>query len=236
MSASRSPTLAPESWREAARLTAMVDLPPPPFPEPTAITCFTPGTILSREPRLNAARTLEVIFRSTAVTPGRLPTSSWAWVWKRSRTGQAGVVSSNVKLTRPWSLTSRSLIMPRLTTSRPRSGSLIADRTLRISSLLGTEDHRCSQGEDSDQGEQRDHYGVETDSGNCARTARSHSHVPSCLDQGRGDSDHRERPEREPRQLAGYSAGRAHGDEEDDDQRELERREVSVRLVEPAEA
>src|SRR5213592_3566492 len=91
MSASRSPTFAPESWREAARLTAMVDLPTPPFPEPTAITCFTPGTILSREPRLNAARTLEVIFRSTADTPGRLPTSSWAWVWKRSRTGHAGV-------------------------------------------------------------------------------------------------------------------------------------------------
>src|SRR5437773_1574361 len=147
MSASRSPTLAPASWSEAARLTAMVDLPTPPFPEPTAITCFTPGTVLSREPPLNAARTLEVIFRSTAVTPGRLPTSSWAWVWKRSRTGQAGVVSSNVKLTRPWSLIARSLIMPRLTTSRPRSGSLIADRAASTSSLLGTEDHRGSHGQ-----------------------------------------------------------------------------------------
>src|SRR5207247_1654769 len=37
----------------------------------------------------------------------------------------AGVVSSKVKLTRPCWLTSISLIMPRLTTSRPRSGSLI---------------------------------------------------------------------------------------------------------------
>src|SRR5213083_1766436 len=106
MSASRSPTLAPESWREAARLTAMVDLPTPPFPEPTAITCFTPGTILSREPRLNAARTLEVIFRSTADTPGRLPT---------------------------------------------RSGSRIADSAVRTSSLLGTENHRRSHREDTEQ-------------------------------------------------------------------------------------
>src|SRR6266513_1541205 len=155
MSASRSPTLAPASWSEAARLTAMVDLPTPPFPEPTAITCFTPGTVLSREPPLNAARTLEVIFRSTAVTPGRLPTSSLAWVWKRSRTGQAGVVSSNVKLTRPWSLIARSLIMPRLTTSRPRSGSLIAESTPRTSSLLGTEDHRRPHGEHRDQDQHR---------------------------------------------------------------------------------
>src|SRR2546429_9656931 len=184
MSASRSPTLAPESWREAARLTAMVDLPTPPFPEPTAITCFTPGTILSPEHRLNAARTLEVIFRSTADTPGRLPTSSWAWVWKRSRTGHAGVVSSNVKLTRPWSLMARSLIMPRLTTSRPRSGSLIADSTVKTSSLLGTEDHRSAQRQDAHQDQERNRDGVQADPRQGGRSARSHhAHLAARADQ-----------------------------------------------------
>src|SRR5213080_5460972 len=203
MSASSSPTEAPLLRRAAARLTATVDLPTPPLPDAMAMVCLTPGRISEGFGRRNAGRTLAVIRTSTPVTPGSSLTASSACDLNRSRTGHAGVVSSNVKLTLPCGLTSSSLIMPRLTTSRPRSGSLIADRTLRISSLLGTEDHRCSQGEDSDQGEQRDHDGVETDSGDCARTARSHSHVPSRLDQGRGDSDHRERPEREPRYLAG---------------------------------
>src|SRR6266480_3931556 len=154
MSASRSPTLAPASWSEAARLTAMVDLPTPPFPEPTAITCFTPGTVLSREPPLNAARTLEVILRSTAVTPGRLPTSSWAWVWK---------------LSRPLSLIARSLIMPKLTTSRPRSGSLIADRAASTSSLLGTEDHRGPHGEYREQDKDRDRSRLRGNRADCHR-------------------------------------------------------------------
>src|SRR6266513_2951456 len=201
MSASRSPTLAPESWREAARLTAMVDLPTPPFPEPTAITCFTPGTVLSREPPLNAARTLEVIFRSTAVTPGRLPTSSLAWVWKRSRTGQAGVVSSNVKVTRPASLIARSLIMPRLTTSRPRSGSLIADSTVRTSSLLGTEDHSSAQGQDADQDQEQNRDGVQADPRQGGRSARGHhAHLAARPHQPRRDSRHSEREERKPGQ------------------------------------
>src|SRR2546426_7321172 len=169
MSASRSPTFAPESWREAARLTAMVDLPTPPFPEPTAITCFTPGTVLSREPPLNAARTLDVILRSTAVTPGRLPTSSWAWVWKRSRTGQAGVVSSKAKLTRPVSLIAKSLIMPKLTTSRPRSGSLIADRAASTSALLGTEDHRGPDGQYREQDKGRDRSRLRGNRAECHR-------------------------------------------------------------------
>src|SRR5260370_22826782 len=108
---------------------------------------------------LKSERTLAVIFSSTAVTPGRSPTSLLAIVWNRSRTGHAGVVSSNVKLTRPSAPMTRSLIMPRLTTSRPRSGSWIAASTPRTWSALGgevllsTEDHRRPQGEHTNQDE-----------------------------------------------------------------------------------
>src|SRR2546429_647704 len=49
----------------------------------------------------------------------------------------------------------RSLIMPRLTTPRPRSGPLIAERTARTPSLLGTEDHRRAQRQDAHQGDAR---------------------------------------------------------------------------------
>src|SRR5436190_6657759 len=125
MSASSSPTEAPLLRSAAARLTATVDLPTPPLPEATAIVCLTPGRISEGLGRRKAGRTLAVIRTSTPVTPTSPPTASSAWDLKRSRTGQAGVVSSNVKLTRPCGLTSSSLIMPRLTTSRPRSGSLI---------------------------------------------------------------------------------------------------------------
>src|SRR5712664_2535987 len=172
MSASSKPVRAPESWSDVARFTATVDLPTPPFPEATAITCLTPGIAASRARPLNAARTLAVIFRSTAVTPGMSATSCWASDWKRSRTGHAGVVSSNVKLTLPSSLIARSLIMPRLTTSRPRSGSLMAERASRTWSLLGTEDHRGAQRQDSNEHEERDDNGVQPDSRDGCLTAR----------------------------------------------------------------
>src|SRR6266487_1769898 len=182
MSASRIPTRAPASCSDAARLTATVDLPTPPLPDPTAITCLTPGMAGSCGRPLKAARTLAVILRSTAVTPGIPATSSCAMVWNRSRTGHAGVVSSNVKLTRPLSVMARSLIMPRLTTSRPRSGSLIAERTLRTSSLLGTEDHRGPQREHADQDEKRDEERVDANARSGARPGGLHAHVPSRLD------------------------------------------------------
>src|SRR5215213_9629059 len=44
MSASRMPTLRPSACRPSARLQAVVDLPTPPLPDATAITCLTPGT------------------------------------------------------------------------------------------------------------------------------------------------------------------------------------------------
>src|SRR4051812_25071501 len=43
MSASRMPVLSPFAAKPSARLHAVVDLPTPPFPDPTAITCLTPG-------------------------------------------------------------------------------------------------------------------------------------------------------------------------------------------------
>src|SRR6266566_9655231 len=237
MSASSNPTRAPESCSEAARLTAIVDLPTPPLPEPTAITCFTPGIAASCPRPLKAARTLAVIFRSTAVTPGIPATRSRASDWNRSRTGQAGVVSSNVKPTRPPSVIVTSLIMPRLTTSRPRSGSLIADSTVRTSSLLGTENHRGTQGQDSQQDQDGDHDRVETHSRNGARSSRGlHPHMAPRFDQRSGDAGHGDGPQRKPWHLAGESPSGPDRDEEHDDQRQLQHREVAVRLVQPAQA
>src|ERR1700686_1679796 len=138
MSASRRPTSAPLLRNAAARLTATVDLPTPPLPDATAMVCLTPGRISEGLGRMNAGRPLAVMWTSTPVTPGISPTRSCACDLKRSRTGQAGVVSSKVKLTLPCGLTSSSLIMPRLTTSRPRSGSWMWDSTSRICCEEGT--------------------------------------------------------------------------------------------------
>src|SRR6266545_93523 len=44
MSASIRPTERPCMWRAIARFAATVDLPTPPLPLATAITCFTPGS------------------------------------------------------------------------------------------------------------------------------------------------------------------------------------------------
>src|SRR5262245_26719236 len=44
MSASMSPTLLPDMCSAIERFAATVDLPTPPFPLATAITCFTPGS------------------------------------------------------------------------------------------------------------------------------------------------------------------------------------------------
>src|ERR1700716_997659 len=169
MSASSTPTLAPERLSPAARFTATVDLPTPPLPDATAIVCLIPGIAMPWGPAANDTGTLAVILSSTAVTPGRDSTISWAIVWKRSRTGQAGVVSSKVKLTRPSAATTRSLIIPRLTTSRPRSGSWIAESACRIWSVLGDDIRRPSE------------LGAEND----CRAQSQHSHQDDHPDQGR---------------------------------------------------
>src|SRR5438128_12522922 len=43
MSASRMPVFNPSAAKPSARLHAVVDLPTPPLPEATAMTCLTPG-------------------------------------------------------------------------------------------------------------------------------------------------------------------------------------------------
>src|SRR3981081_946600 len=43
MSASRMPALSPIAAKPSARLQEVVDLPTPPLPEATAMTCLTPG-------------------------------------------------------------------------------------------------------------------------------------------------------------------------------------------------
>src|SRR3981081_499582 len=217
MSASSSPTLAPLRLRAQARLMATVDFPTPPFPEATAIACLTPGMTWFGCGRLKAGRTLAVIFRSTAVTPGRSATSFCAIVWKRSRTGHAGVVSSNVKPTRPSGLTTRFLIVPRLTTSRPRSGSWIADSTARTCSevggpawppLLGTEDHRRAHSENREQ-----HH--DGDDGRLHRPRRHRGGPPADLYPRRpADAHHRrtdpyqrDDPQRKPRPNSSSGSG-----------------------------
>src|SRR5918994_2973900 len=48
MSQSSTPVLKPCARSARARLQGVVDLPTPPLPEATAITCFTPGMICAR--------------------------------------------------------------------------------------------------------------------------------------------------------------------------------------------
>src|SRR3954464_14555831 len=48
MSASSTPILRPCARSARARLQAVVDLPTPPLPEATAMTCVTPGMIWAR--------------------------------------------------------------------------------------------------------------------------------------------------------------------------------------------
>src|ERR1700693_2970652 len=133
MSASRSPTLAPSAARATARWSLTVDFPTPPLPLAIAIVFLTPG---SRPPAGAEERTFEVMRISTTSTPASLFTAFRASPSKRSRTGQAGVVSSKVKLTVPPS-TFRSLIIPSDTTSRPRSGSLMVARAPNTSAADG---------------------------------------------------------------------------------------------------
>src|SRR5882672_3560417 len=243
MSASSRPTLAPLRPRAQARLIATVDLPTPPLPDAMAIACLTPGMTWFGLGRLKADRTLAVILRSTAVTPGRSLTSLCAMVWKRSRTGHAGVVSSKVNATRPSPPTTRSLIIPRLTTSRPRSGSWMAARTASTWSelggapLLGTEDHRRPHRQNRDQHQ----YGHDS------RFHRDRGHgrgLAARLDPRRladahhrgADPDQSDDPQGQPRQDSTGRAGDCHRGEKGHEQDQLEDGEVSVGHAQTLEA
>src|SRR3954469_1932949 len=49
MSASRMPAFSPSAAKPSARLQEVVDLPTPPLPEATAMTCLTPGMPVARD-------------------------------------------------------------------------------------------------------------------------------------------------------------------------------------------
>ena len=100
---------------------AIVDLPTPPFPEPTAITFLMPG--MSPVSTIPLPRTSAPMVMLIAHSPGsrlssavRTSRSIWAF------SGQAGVVRLTIKATAPSPIL-MSLIIPRSTRSRPRSGS-----------------------------------------------------------------------------------------------------------------
>src|SRR5438093_5788571 len=128
-----SPTRAPLRARATARFTAVVDLPTPPLPAPTATMLRMPGT--AWRPKPPRARTSAVIFARATCTPGSAATfcSASAFIW--SRTGQAGVVSSIVKSTSPAAMRT-SFTKPRLTMSLCRSGSWTVRRAASTCSWL----------------------------------------------------------------------------------------------------
>src|SRR5205809_2676470 len=243
MSASSNPTLAPCARSETARLTATVDLPTPPLPDPIASTCLTPGIARSRGWPPKADFTLAVMRTSTAVTPGSLPTRSLAIALNLSRTVQAGVVSSNVNATRPSSLMARSLIIPRLTTSRWRSGSWMEPSAARTCSgfggstrveLLATEDDRRAQSEHADEHQHgyQDGVGADGRDRGAAPTATRRPHAPALCsepDQRSRQADQGQGPKGRCRDRPRARAGVDHGDEERDQQDQLQQREVTVR-------
>src|SRR6185295_10825629 len=125
------PTRAPFLCRATARFTAVVDLPTPPFPAPTAMMLRMPGT--AWRPKPPRALTSAVMVARAAVTPGRRRTIPSASAFISSLTGQAGVVSSIVKSTSP-PATFTSFTKPRVTMSLWRSGSCTARRAARTCS------------------------------------------------------------------------------------------------------
>ena len=132
-SASIRPTEAPETLSERARLIAVVDFPTPPLPLAPATIFFTPGRV--GPPPGFAWRVCAVISTSTSSTPGIPETFVKHSIFSCSFTGQAGVVSSTLKETFEPSMT-RSLMKPRLTMSRFRSGSWTVPRISNTASSL----------------------------------------------------------------------------------------------------
>ena len=121
MSASSRPTLAPSRARLTARLTATVVLPTPPLPEATAIVFLHSRDQSAAGPpndALHVARPVDP--DGLGAQRGEASTMSDSIF---AFSGQAGVVSSTVRSTTLPSI-SIDLTMPRLTRSRPISGSL----------------------------------------------------------------------------------------------------------------
>src|SRR5574341_292023 len=124
MSASSSPTFAPDPASATATLTATVVLPTPPLPDAMATTLR--AVMCSWLANRVFATTFASHLRLTPVTPGTAPTAARASLSITPRSGQAGVVSTIVKLATPFS-TFRSLIMLSVTRSLCSSGSCTVD-------------------------------------------------------------------------------------------------------------
>ena len=143
MSQSSNPTRWPLAARPRARFAATVDLPTPPLPLATATMARTPGrpifascpacgpagAALAVAPASFAAARWAVSTARTERTPGIDPTASSACLRMGSDSAPLFGSTSMAKLTTPLSM-ARPAIMPRLTTSSPRSGS----RTVRRAS------------------------------------------------------------------------------------------------------
>src|SRR5579885_519357 len=135
-SASIRPTRCPSACIAIARLTATVDLPTPPFPLATAITCRTPG--LGRRALCAAAARGWAASTSTCTpgTPGMAATVRLtSSITVRTTSGLADTGARNT-VTPAWA-TSMSLIRPKETMSRLKPGYLIFLSSLRISLGLG---------------------------------------------------------------------------------------------------
>ncbi len=133
MSASSRPTRAPSRARLTARLTATVVLPTPPLPDATAIVFLTPGMRSAAGPP-NERFTLLAQSTRTAVAPSASSPSTMSDSIL-AFSGQAGVVSSTVRST-VLPLMSICLTIPRLTRSRPISGSLTCARAAMMFSSV----------------------------------------------------------------------------------------------------
>src|SRR5262245_24984412 len=128
MSPSNNPTRAPAAASAAAIFTAIVDLPTPPFPLPTARILRTPeSSVLSS---CGACRTSAVILTSTASTPGKLFTRATASSRILSFTGHAGVVRFRSNETFPVSIF-KFRIKPSDTMSLRKSGSWTRFKTFK---------------------------------------------------------------------------------------------------------
>src|SRR5258705_184806 len=137
MSASINPTAAPARANESATLTATVDFPTPPLPEPIATVLETSGMSPAGASMLR--RTFAPILRSTEATPGTVASAARTSVSIWVLSGHPGVVKLTVNDATPPS-TLRPSIIPRVTMSTCSSGSLTcfsASRT-RASSVVFT--------------------------------------------------------------------------------------------------
>ena len=145
-STSTIPTEAPSAWSPSARLTATVDFPTPPFPEDTAMVCFTSG-ISSSGAAFRGSVGVPVAGalgrRGARGDPGldvghpgkRLHDLPRPAVDLGAREGGCSPVNWRVKATCPSSTVSPST-RPSATMSRPRLGSTTPRSAARTASLV----------------------------------------------------------------------------------------------------